>query len=333
MDICFGSWARFCGIGKVNFLTFPVDKTPEIGYMGLTTGSFLAFFVAFNQFLAAVLQLSTTTLSILNVVPLYERAKPILESSPEVDPAKTLPGELSGAIEMSNIVFRYDQDSPLVLRGLTLSVQAGEFVAIIGQSGCGKSTVLRLLLGFEKPESGSIYFDGQDLSGLDVQGVRQQSGVVLQSGRLVAGTILTNIIGSASLTGEDAWEAARMAGMDADIKAMPMGLHTVVSEGGGTLSGGQRQRLMIARAIVNKPRIVLFDEATSALDNETQAIVSRSLESLRATRIVIAHRLSTVINADRIVVLEKGTVVQSGTYQELISQDGLFRELAQRQII
>lgn len=299
----------------------------------LTTGDFLAFFIAFNQFLTTALQLSTNTLSVLKVVPLYERAKPILESAPEVDAAKTPPGELIGEIEISNVVFRYNEESPLVLRGLTMSIAAGEFVAVIGQSGCGKSTLLRLLLGFEKQESGSIYFDDQDLSGLDVQAVRQQIGVILQSGRLAAGTVLSNIIGSAALTAEDAWEAARMAGMEDDIKSMPMGLHTVISEGGGTLSGGQRQRLMIARAVVNKPRILLFDEATSALDNETQAIVSRSLESLRATRIVIAHRLSTIINADKIFVLEKGVVVQCGKYQELMEQGGLFSELAKRQIV
>jgi len=211
-------------------------------------------------------------------------------------------------------------------------VKAGESVAIVGPSGCGKSTLFRLLLGFEDPEAGAVYYDGQDLAGLDVQSVREQIGTVLQNGKIASGSIFNLIVGSSPLTIDDAWEAARMTGLDKDILDMPMGMHTAVSEGGGTLSGGQRQRLMIAAAIVNRPRILFFDEATSALDNETQAIVTRSLESLRATRIVIAHRLSTVINSDRILVLDQGSVAQSGTYQELVSQPGPFHELAARQL-
>jgi ATP-binding cassette subfamily C protein len=192
--------------------------------------------------------------------------------------------------------------------------------------------LFRLLLGFETPESGGIFYDGQELSGLDIQAVRRQMGVVLQNGKLLSGDIFTNIVGSAPLTTEDAWEAARLSGFEQDVKQMPMGMHTVVSEGGGGLSGGQRQRLLIARAIVGKPRILLFDEATSALDNQTQSIVSRSLESLKSTRIVIAHRLSTVINADRIFVIDKGAVAQVGTYEELMKQEGLFADLAKRQL-
>ena len=190
----------------------------------------------------------------------------------------------------------------------------------------------RLLLSFEKPESGAIYYDSQDMSGLDVQAIRQQMGVVIQYARLASGSILVNIIGSAPLTVDDAWEAARSAGLAKDIEEMPMGMYTIVSEGGANLSGGQRQRLLIARAIVRKPRIFLFDEATSALDNRTQAVVSRSLETLQSTRIVIAHRLSTIVNANQIFVMEKGIVVQSGSYSELASQQGLFRELAKRQL-
>ena len=205
-------------------------------------------------------------------------------------------------------------------------------MAIVGPSGCGKSTLFRLLLGFEKPESGAIYYDGQDLGGLDIQAARRQIGTVLQNGRIVDGDIFTNIIGSKALSIDDAWEAARMSGLDKDIEAMPMGMHTFISQEGGGLSGGQRQRLMIARAIVSKPRILFFDEATSALDNRTQAVVSESLESLKATRIVIAHRLSTIVNADRIFVLEKGVVAQEGAYQELIEKEGPFADLAKRQM-
>jgi ABC-type bacteriocin/lantibiotic exporter with double-glycine peptidase domain len=188
------------------------------------------------------------------------------------------------------------------------------------------------LLGFETPTSGSIYFDGQDLAGLDLQAVRRQLGVVLQNGRVLAGDIYSNIVGAAPLTMDDAWEAARRSGLDRDIEQMPMGMNTMVSEGGGGLSGGQRQRLMIARAIVGRPRILVFDEATSALDNQTQSIVSKSLENLSATRIVIAHRLSTVINADRIFVMSQGRIVQAGTYTELMKEEGAFTELAKRQL-
>lgn len=305
------------------------DSTPG----AMTTGDFLAFYVAFGQYLAAALLLSSTIVSVAGIVPLYERAKPILDALPEVDEAKSAPGDMSGEFEVKHLSFRYRPDTPLVLKDLSLSMPAGRFIAIVGSSGSGKSTLFRLLLGFEKPESGAIYYDGQDLTGLDIRAVRRQIGVVLQSGKLITANILQNIIGSAPLTIDEAWEAARMSGFDKDIKAMPMGMHTVISEGGGGLSGGQRQRLMIARAIVNKPRILLFDEATSALDNETQAVVSRSLEKLQATRVVIAHRLSTIAHADRIFVLDKGSVAESGAYGELIAGGGLFAELAKRQLV
>jgi ATP-binding cassette subfamily C protein len=298
----------------------------------MTTGDFLAFFAAFAQFLAAGLALSEAAVASLIVIPLIERAKPILNTLPEVDAGKIDPGELSGRIELNHLFFRYRSDMPLVLRDLSLSISAGQFVAFVGASGSGKSTIFRLLLGFEKPESGAIYFDGQDLSSLNLHAVRRQLGVVLQNGRVLTGDIFTNIVGSAPLSFDVAWEAARLSGLDGDIEAMPMGMHTMVSEDGGGFSGGQRQRLMIARAIVGKPRILLFDEATSALDNHTQAIVARSLDSLNVTRLVIAHRLSTVVNADRIFVMDKGRIVQTGSYSELIEQEGAFAELAKRQL-
>jgi len=299
---------------------------------GLSTGSFLAFNAAFGQFLAAALSLTTTVISILAIVPLYERARPILQAQPEVDEAKINPGALSGDIEISHVTFRYQADTPLILDDVSLRIRPGEFVAFVGPSGTGKSTLFRLLLGFEKPEAGSIYFDGKDLAGLDVQAVRKQMGTVLQNGQLMPGDIFTNIVGSAPLSLDEAWEAAQLAGLEEDLKQMPMGMHTVIGEGATTFSGGQRQRLMIARAIVHKPRILLFDEATSALDNRTQELVSQSLAGLQATRIVIAHRLSTIINADRIFVLLNGQIAQSGTYAELMSQPGPFVELAKRQL-
>jgi ATP-binding cassette subfamily C protein len=299
----------------------------------LTTGEFLAFVAAFNVCLGATLTTSSTLINSLGVVPMYEQIRPILATLPEVSAGKHAPGELSGAVELQHVHFRYQADGPEVLHDVSVRIQPGEFVAFVGPSGSGKSTLFRMLLGFELPEAGSIHYDGQELSGLDIQAVRRQIGVVLQQGRLMAGDIFTNIVGSSLATLDDAWEAARMAGLDDDVRAMPMGMHTMISEGGGTLSGGQRQRLMIARALVNRPRILLFDEATSALDNRTQDIVTQSLSRLQTTRVVIAHRLSTIVNADRIHVIQAGRVVESGTCAELLARDGTFAEMAKRQLI
>lgn len=299
----------------------------------LSTGTFLAFIAAFATLLSGMIQLGSTIVGLLNVVPIYARLKPILQAHPEVDVSKADPGPLRGRIEVSNLSFRYHADGPQILEDVSFDAQPGEFVAIVGPSGSGKSTLLRILLGFEQPDAGTIAYDGFDVTGLDPWRLRRQLGVVLQNGDLLPGDVFTNIVGSAvDLTVNDAWEAARLAGLDKDIEQMPMGMHTVITEGASTLSGGQRQRLMIARALVTKPRIVFFDEATSALDNPTQAVITESLDRLRATRIVIAHRLSTIIRADRIFVLQDGRVVQTGNYDELVNQPGLFHELVKRQI-
>jgi ABC-type bacteriocin/lantibiotic exporter with double-glycine peptidase domain len=303
------------------------------GETPLPTGQFLAFMATFTQFLIAMLYFSTALTSVFGIVPLYERAAPILHEMPEVVAAKSDPGPLSGAIEVNQIHFGYSSDGPLALQDVCLSVRPGQFVAIVGPSGSGKSTLLRLLLGFERPHGGSIYYNGKDLTALNLQKVRQQMGVVLQDGVLMRGPLYLNIIGSLPLTIDDAWRAARMAAVDLDIKEMPMGMHTVVSEGGRGFSGGQRQRIMIARAIARNPRFLFFDEATSALDNETQAVVNSSLECLQTTRVVVAHRLTTIRRADCIYVLDKGRVVQQGTFEELIAQEGLFREMARRQMV
>jgi NHLM bacteriocin system ABC transporter ATP-binding protein len=302
------------------------------GVRPFTTGTFIAFTGAFGAFAGGLQTLSDVSLSLLAAVPTYERLKPIIETLPETDGTKSSPGRLRGELAVSHLSFRYNADAPWVIKDVSFTIRPGQFVAFVGASGCGKSTMLRLLLGFEKPQSGGVYFDGQDLSSLDVRAVRQQLGVVLQESRLLPTDIFRNIVGSSARTIDDAWQAAAMAGLAEDVKLMPMGMHTVVSEGGGTFSGGQRQRLLIARALVNRPKIIFFDEATSALDNRAQAIVTQSMDSMDATRIVIAHRLSTIVNADRIFYFEGGEIKEEGTYHELLAKDGAFASLAKRQI-
>lgn len=297
-----------------------------------SAGRFLGFYVAFGIFIGGATSLSNTLIEVLEVVTLWKRAKPILVAKPELDLSKTDPGRLTGRLSLDHVTFRYRQDGPLNLDDVCIYADPGEFVALVGPSGSGKSTIFRLLLGFETPFDGAVKYDGQDLSGLDISAVRRQLGVVLQNGRINTASIFDNISSGAVVTMEEVWEAAQLAGFADDLKAMPMGLHTVISEGGTNLSGGQRQRLLIARALVLKPRILLFDEATSALDNRTQAIVSASLEQLQVTRIVVAHRLSTIRNADRIYVIEAGRVVQQGSFEELARQEGLFIQLMARQM-
>ena len=301
------------------------------GTQALSIGTFLAFNSAFGTFISGATSLSTTVVDVLEVVPLWKRVQPILQAELEVNNSKADPGRLSGRVVVDHVVFRYRDDGSLTLDNVNIRAEPGEFIALVGASGSGKSTLFQLLLGFETPESGSIYYDGQELTDLDVHAVRRQMGVVLQNSRLMSASIFENIASGALVTIDEAWEAARMAGFADDIQAMPMGMHTIVSEGGGNISGGQRQRLLIARALVVKPRILLFDEATSALDNKTQAIVSESLDQLKVTRIVIAHRLSTIRNADRIYVLQDGQVVQQGSFEQLANQQGVFTQLIMRQ--
>ncbi|MEY4540170.1 MAG: hypothetical protein RLZZ306_1927, partial [Bacteroidota bacterium] len=324
------SYPLFTSILFFSFLYYTVLHSTAASM--LSVGAFMAFICAFNQFLNDSLRLSMALITSLNVITLYERVKPILEEETESAEQSVDPGELAGDIEMNSISFRYKEDLPLVLNDVTFKVKPGEMVAFVGASGSGKSTIMRLLLGFEQAEAGSIYYDGDAYDSMNKELVRRQIGVVLQNGALMSGSIYQNIVGNSELTLDDAWDAARMAGMEEDIKHMPMEMHTVISEGAGTFSGGQKQRLMIARAIAHKPRLLFMDEATSALDNKTQSIVSQSLDKLQATRIIIAHRLSTIKNADRIYVMDKGTIVESGTYDELMGNDALFSQLAKRQI-
>lgn len=303
------------------------------GSRGVSASDFIAFSVAYGAMSSALMSLGSVAASLATIKPHLEMVQPILETVPEVDDSKKQVASLSGAIEVSNVSFSYTKDGPLVLNNLSLQVKPGEYVAIVGRSGSGKSTLMRLLLGFETPNSGAIYYDGYDLKTLDVRSVRQCIGVDHQDSKLFSGSIYANIIITAPwATLDDAWEAARLAGVDEDIRAMPMGMHTMISEGGGGLSGGQKQRILIARAIIAKPSILLFDEATSALDNITQEEVIKNLNALKCTRIVIAHRLSTVRECDRILVMDQGTVAEEGTYEELMARRGLFYEFASRQI-
>ncbi|MBR4376695.1 MAG: ATP-binding cassette domain-containing protein, partial [Spirochaetia bacterium] len=250
---------------------------------------------------------------------------------PEVQEAKPSIAKCSGAIELSHISFRYDPNTPLLIDDLSMKIEPGEFVAIVGESGCGKSTLMRILLGFEKPETGSVFYDHQDLASFDAGSIRRKMGVVLQNSGVMQGSIYSNIVGGSPLPMEAAWKAADAVGLGDVIRELPMGMQTMVTAGGSTFSGGQRQRLVIARAIVHNPSILILDEATSALDNLTQAQVKESLEALNVTRIVVAHRLSTIINADRIYVLNHGHIEESGTYEELMKKGGFFAELAKRQ--
>lgn len=298
----------------------------------LSAGAFLTFNTSVTMLLTSVTQLTGAFLSAAAALPMFEQIKPVLDEAPEVCGGGTRPGELSGEIEARGLSFRYTDDGPLVLDEVSLKVRPGEFVAIVGPSGCGKSTLLRLLIGFDRPMAGSVLYDGQDLAALDRAAVRRQCGVVLQHAQPLSGSILECVCGAESFSQEEVWEAAAMAGLAEDIRRMPMGLHTMIANG-GAVSGGQRQRLMIAQALVRRPRILFFDEATSALDNETQRVVIESTRALDATRVVIAHRLSTVLDADRVIVMSEGRVVQEGPPTELLADTGgRLHELVRRQL-
>jgi NHLM bacteriocin system ABC transporter ATP-binding protein len=311
-------------------LMFMLLAGPAKGAM--SASDFLTFNTSVTMVLTSVTQLTGSFVSAVAALPLFEEIKPVFEATPEVRTSSTRPGPLSGAIEARRLSFRYADDGPLVLDDVSFAVRPGEFVAIVGPSGCGKSTLLRLLIGFDKPVSGSVLYDGQDLAALDQSAVRRQCGVVLQHAQPFTGSILDVICGTEPYTPEEAMAAAEMAGLAEDIKRMPMGLHTIVA-GNGAISGGQRQRLMIAQALIRRPRILFFDEATSALDNDTQRIVIDSTRKLNATRVVIAHRLSTVLDADRVIVMEDGKVVQQGTPAELLADTtGRLHELVRRQM-
>lgn len=300
----------------------------------LAPADYIAFNTAFGAFSSSIMQISTIVLQIANLKPSLDLLGPILKEVPESNEARERVDNVTGKIEISNLKFRYTSDGPLIINGLNLSIKPGEYLGIVGSTGCGKSTLFRLLLGFEEPQSGAIFYDDQNLKNLDLHSVRKHIGIVLQNGSMFSDSIFANItLTNPTATMDDAWAAAEKAGCAEDIKAMPMGMHTMVSEDGGGLSGGQKQRIMIARALISSPQLLMFDEATSALDNITQATVVETLSKMDITRIVIAHRLSTIKQCDRIIYLDKGKVVEEGSYDELMKKDGYFAELAKRQLV
>ena len=303
-------------------------------YQTVDTADFMSFSASYGLFGSSLVSLMTCISSVLTIRPLYRLISPILKEKPETREDKELVRSISGNVELSHVSFRYLKDGPLVLDDLNLKIRKGQYVAIVGQTGCGKSTLLRLLLGFETPEMGAVYYDSRNLVKLDTNSLRKHMGVVLQGGKLITDSIFSNIaITKPSLTMDEAWEAAELADVAEDIRNMPMKMNTMISEGGGGLSGGQKQRILIARAVAHKPSLLILDEATSALDNITQKKVADSLDKLKCTRIVVAHRLSTIRQCDRIIVLDKGRIVEDGSYEALIKKNGVFAELVRRQQI
>ncbi len=298
----------------------------------VSIADYYAFNTAYGMVSGAFMSVISIAVTVANIKPTLEMAKPIMEAEPETHGGKESIAELRGGIELNHVSFRYDESMPNVIDDLSLQINSGEYLAVVGSTGCGKSTLMRLLLGFETPQKGSIFFDNKDIAKIDLESLRRKIGSVMQDGKLFLGDIYSNIVITApQLTMDEAWEAAEIASIADDIRAMPMGMHTIICEGQGGISGGQKQRLMIARAVAPKPKILMFDEATSALDNITQKKVSEAIDSLKCTRIVIAHRLSTIQHADRIIYLDGGKIVEDGTYEELIAKNGCFAGLVERQ--
>lgn len=324
----------------IYYIAFYITKTPESlkvtvqnEFNGLSYAEFLAFEYAYTAFNITLAETLPAVGRLFSIKPHIENLKPLLDEIPEQKSDKIEADVLSGAIEVSHLTFAYNDDQPNILQDISFKIAPRENIAIVGKSGCGKSTLVRLLLGFEQPKTGAIYYDGLSLADLSLSSVRSQMGVVLQNGQLIAGDIFSNIAGQKLLTEDEVWAAAEAAGIAEDIDTMPMKMRTIVNEGGNNISGGQKQRIMIARALALNPAILIFDEATSALDNKSQAIVTANLNKLNITRIIIAHRLSTVECCDRILVMDKGRIVESGSFNELMNKNGFFSKLVKRQLV
>ena len=326
----------FIKINTVISTAISLISTIVMYYLAIKSGidqpSYFAFTAAYGMLSGAFMSLSGVALSAARIKPILEMAEPFLKTEPETSENKEIVTGITGGVELDHVSFRYGEDLPLVIDDLSIKIKPGDYVAIVGKTGCGKSTLVRLLLGFEKPEKGSVRFDGKDINTLDLPSLRKKIGTVMQDAGLFQGDIYSNIVITApELTLDAAWAAAEKAGIADDIRAMPMGMNTIIGEGQGGISGGQRQRIMIARAIAPNPKLLIFDEATSALDNKTQKQVSEALDSMGCTRIVIAHRLSTIKHCDRILVVDNGHIIENGTYDELIEKNGYFAELVERQ--
>ncbi len=326
----------FIKLNSVISTAISLASTIVLYYMAVRSNvgqsSYYAFTASYGLLMGAFMSVSGIALSAASIQPILEMAEPFLKTAPETAEGKQIVTQLTGGVELDHVSFRYGEGAPYILKDLSLKIRPGEYVAIVGRTGCGKSTLVRLLLGFEKPETGAVFYDGRNIDGLDLPSLRKKIGTVTQDAGLFQGDIYSNIVITApELSMGAAWEAAETAGIADDIRAMPMGMHTVISEGHGGISGGQRQRIMIARAIAPKPKLLIFDEATSALDNKTQRQVSEALDAMGCTRIVIAHRLSTIRHCDRILVLDGGKIVEDGTYDELLDKNGFFAELVERQ--
>ena len=318
---------KLCNVGGTALLFYFILVN------NVSTSDYIAFSSAYGMITAAITALVAILPEMAQISPSLNSLKPLLEAEPEIEKNAPQIDDLMGSIEMNNVSFRYSDDGPLVLDNISLSIAPGEYVGIVGKSGCGKSTLMRLLLGFEQPLKGGIYYDNYDISKVDKTSLRRKIGCCLQNGSLFTGDLFRNITITAPWAShDDAWEALRMADMEKDVRRMPMGLHTVVVEGGSGFSGGQKQRLLIARALIGRPKIIFFDEATSALDNISQKQVSDNLDTLNCTRVVIAHRLSTIKNCDRIIVLDKGHIAEEGNFDQLMEQKGMFYEMSLRQM-
>ena len=323
-------------VGSVISLGITLVSNIVLYYLAVTSGveqsSYFAFTSAYGMIMGAFVSLSSKLMQVASVRPLYQMAEPFLKAVPETSESKEVVADVRGSVRFDHVSFSYGPDMPPVFDDLSLSVGEGEYVAIVGKSGCGKSTLIRLLLGFETPDRGTVAVDGKDLSRVDLPSLRRKIGTVMQHDGLFQGSIFYNIALTApELTMEGAWEAAEIAGIADDIRALPMGMHTLISEGQGGISGGQKQRLMIARAVAPKPKLLIFDEATSALDNKSQRQVTDALGAMGCTRIVVAHRLSTIRQCDRILMMDQGRIVEEGTYEELLAKDGTFAEMVARQ--
>lgn len=327
----------------MSYIATPISYVSQLLPMIVTMWAAYQYNLSLSDYIAycTVLGIAVSSLNQLHLIMRFlpqitaqcQLCTPILEAVPETKPHTELVKDISGMIQIESLKFRYSDNMPYLFDDFNLTIYPGDYVALVGTSGCGKSTLLRLMLGFEKPEGGSIFYDHYNLEEINKPSLRRYCvNICMQDGQLIEGTILDNILMTSPwLTEKDAWEAARVAALDEDIRHMPQGMNTPISVDGRGVSGGQRQRILLARAIIRNPQIIFLDEATSALDNISQHVVCENLAKLKCTRIVIAHRLSTILSCNRIVVLDKGKVVEEGTFDELLAKNGLFASICQQQ--